>query len=356
MDSYQQTSEGAIEEIKYGAIHHNLSDLMPASSEVGHLWAAYLAENMSVCILKKWVNESTDPEIHLLLQEVLDMSSQRVQMMENLFHSINYPIPSGFGEKDVDVNSPKLFSETFSCLYTRMMQKMIMHHFVGAVTSSYRSDFRDFYSNCLKSSEALHKRATEILLAKGILQKHPNIVTPHSAESVSGKEYFGSYFKVFGDKRMLNASEIGQIYSMMELKQLSRTLNLGFCQVVKSPTIRDYLLKAIRIADKQLNVLGDLLTEQEIPRPSLSEILITDSRESGFSDRLVLSHSSAVAAYIATGYGLATPDMLRKDLTATLLRFMSEILGLAKDGAELMVEAGWLERIPETADRKKLTH
>ncbi|HHV65429.1 MAG TPA: DUF3231 family protein [Peptococcaceae bacterium] len=354
--NYQQTNQGTTEQVSFGSIHHNLADLTPTSSEVGHLWTAYLAESMSVCFLTKWSKEAQDPEINQYLREVLTTSNERVQIMENLFKTINYPIPLGFDEKDLNLNAPPLFSQAFTCLYTRMMQKMILHHYMCAATSSYRSDFLDFYSDCLKKSEALHRKATEILLAKGILQKHPSIVQPTSLETVSNKSYFGSYFHIFGDKRTLNAIEISIIYTMMEIKQLVKTLQMGFSQTVKSKKVKEYLLKSIEIGSKQFDILARFLTEQEVARPSLSQILITNSQESAFSDRLILTHTSAATAYIATAYGLGMPDLYRKDLTAALMRFISEVLGLAKDGAELMVKEGWLEKIPETANRKQLSH
>jgi hypothetical protein len=354
--NYQQTNQGITEQVAFGTIHHNLADLTPTSSEVGHLWTAYLAESMSVCFLTKWSKEAQDPEIGPYLQEVLATSTQRVRNMENLFRTINYPLPLGFNEKDVNLNAPRLFSQNFACLYTRMMQKMVLHHYINATTSSYRSDFLDFYSDCLKMSETLHRRATEILLAKGILQKHPSIVQPTSLETVPDNSYFGSYLHIFGNKRTLNAIEIGIIYTMMEIKELIKALHLGFSQTAKSKKIKDHLIKSVEIANKQLAVLGRLLTEQEIASPSLSEILVTDSQESAFSDRLILTHAAATTAYIATAYGLGMPDLYRKDLSTTMVRFMTEVLGLAKDGAQLMVKEGWLERIPETANREELSH
>lgn len=356
MDEYQQPNQGAVEQTAIGTIHHNLADLMPASSEIGHLWAAYQAENMSVCFLKKWVNYASDPEIHLVLQEALDASSQRIKAMDNLFHTIQYPLPLGFGENDVDINSPMVFSQTFCCLYTRMTQKMVMHHYISATTSAYRPDFRSFFSDCLRVSDAIHRKATEILLAKGVLQKHPSIVTPKTLENVWDKNYFGSYFRIFGNERPLSATEISHIYSLIETKTLIRAFNLGCSQVVKSEKIKNFLLKAIEIADKQIEVLGDLLTKQDIPRPSLSEILITDTGELGISERVILCHSTAIIAYITSVYGLAIPNMLRKDLNTTFFKFSAEVLGLARDGAELMVEAGWMEKIPETTGRAKLSH
>lgn len=356
MNTYQQTSQGGTEETQFGLIHHNLSDLMPTSSEIAHLWISFLAENQSICILKKWVNQSKDPEIHPFLQQVLDTSSKREEMMKNLFNSINHPIPSGFDDNDVNINGPTLFSETFACLYTRMMQKMILHNYVSAITSCYRTDFRDFFSDCLKTSDELHRKATEILLAKGILQKHPCIVTPSTIKNVQSKDYMGSYLRFFGVERPLNAMEISHIYTLMEVKQLIKIFNSGVSQVVRSKKIRNFAIKSTEIADKQLEVLGHLLTDEDIPRPSLSEILITDTKEPSFSDRLILSHSTAVASYITTVYGLAIPCISRKDIVTTMMKLATEVLGLTKDGAELLVEAGCFERMPETADRKKLKH
>lgn len=49
-------------------------------------------------------------------------------------------------------------------------------------------------------------------------------------------------------------------------------------------------------------------------------------------------------------------DRFSLDLGVTLMKFMTEVLGLAKEGAELTIELGWLERMPETANREELTH
>lgn len=54
--------------------------------------------------------------------------------------------------------------------------------------------------------------------------------------------------------------------------------------------------------------------------------------------------------------GLALPSSIRIDLVSTFTGFVAELLALAKEGAELMIESGWLERVPETADRKDLMH
>lgn len=337
-------------------IHHNLADLPPVSSEVGFLWNNYIAANMSTCFLTKWAKEATDPDIKECLQMELDAAATAWKDIKILFESIDYPAPAGFGEQDIDINVPALFSQSFCLLFTRMMQRMLIQHLVPAVTSAYRGDFQDFFHNQIKTAADRHRKYTEILLAKGILQRHPSIVRPEQAEIVHDKDFLGSYFSVFGEQRPLTAVEIGHIYSIMEIEQLIRTFYVGYSQAVKSDNVRQYLLKAGDTLEKQLDALGRILTEEDVPCPAISEIPMTDSTTPGISDRLVLNLATAVTAFIATSYGEAISTVARKDLGLTMMRFITEILSLAKNGAELAIESGWLDKSPQTADRKELTH
>ena len=140
----------------------------------------------------------------------------------------------------------------------------------------------------------IHQRATELLTAKEIMIKHPNIPIPDRVDFVHDKNYFGT---IFGKKRPLNALEVSRVFSIMETKLLLSTLNLGYSQVVKSGKVRNYLSKGKQIADKQLKVLGDFLEDEDINQPAISEILVTESKESPLSDKLILSHITAVVAF-----------------------------------------------------------
>lgn len=357
--SIRQPSEGTVEQLSFGTtsiIHHNLADLPPASSEVGFLWNNCIAASMSTCFLTKWAKEATDPDIKEGLQMELEAAATAWQDTKTLFESIDYPVPAGFGEQDIDIQAPALFSQSFHLLFTRMMQRMLIQHLVPAVTSAYRQDFQDFFHGQIKTAADRHRQYTEILLAKGVLQRHPTIVRPQQAEIVHDKDFLGSYFSVFGKQRSLTAVEIGHIYSIMEIEQLIRTFLKGYSQVVQSDKVRKYLLKAGDAMAEQLDALGGILTDEDLSGPSISEALITDSTTPEMSDRLVLSLATAVTAFIATSYGEAISTMARKDLGVTMMRFITEILSLAKDGAELSIELGWLEKSPQTAERKELSH
>ena len=178
-----------------------------------------------MCFLKYYVTKSQDPDFHAVLQRALDVSSQRVSTIEGIFNSMHYPIPEAYGERDVDINAKQLFSESFTIKYTGLMHKFILINYSNSLSLASRSDVRSYFSECLNTSIEIHQSATEVLLAKGLLLKSPNIVTPDRVDFVHNIDYLGSILG-FGNIRPLNAMEISNIVSLIETKQLLKTLNL----------------------------------------------------------------------------------------------------------------------------------
>ncbi|SHH14393.1 DUF3231 family protein [Desulfosporosinus lacus] len=354
MNNLEESNQGQVQQVSFAPVQHNLANIMPTSSEIASLWVSYFAESQSICFLKSFVANSKDPDIHSVLQLALDVSSQRVKNMKDIYSSINHPIPEAFSDKDVDVNARQLFAESFTLSYTRLMHRFVLIDYANALTISSRPDFRNYFFECIDKSQEIVQKATDILLAKGLSIKHPHIVIPDRVDFVHDKKYFGTNIgMLIGDKRPLNALEISHIFSTMETKKLLRILNIGLKQVAKSEKVKDYLDEALRIGDKQLKVLGSLLADVDIPHPSVADILITGSKESPISDKLILSHVSVVTAFIIVEYGFALIHSARIDLGAIFGDFITELLRFAKNGADLMIEAGWLERIPETINHEK---
>lgn len=354
MNNMQEANQGQSEKVPFGVVQHNLSDIKPMSSEVAHLWSSYLAENMAVCMLKHMVVKSKDPDIHNVLQRSLDISSQRVKSMEDIYNSIQYPIPDGFDEKDVDINARELFHETFSLEYTRLMTRFAMKYYTIALNDSARTDFRTYFSECINTSIEKMSGVTDILLAKGLFKKNPDIPIPEKVEYVNDKKYYGSFFG--RSDRPLNVIEISNIYRLITFKMSLKTLKLGFAQVINSEKLRNYLNKGLHIVNKQLETLGSFLENENLPSPKDPSFLVTNSKESPYSDRLMMFHVIVTTGYIISSYGICLTNTTRKDLVLSFSRHMAEILDYVKDGADLLIENRWLERVPEAADRKELTH
>ncbi len=94
-----------------------------------------------------------------------------------------------------------------------------------------------------------------------------------------------------------------------------------------------------------------------MPIPITYQSSTTDSTESPFSDKLIIFHVGVFIAHSITGFGLALANCARTDLILIFARLVAELTDYVKDGLDLMIENGWLEKVPETADRKELrTH
>lgn len=340
-------------EIPFVSVQHNVADIPITVAEINHLWSTYMAESMACCFQKHIVAMAKDPDYRSVMQSALDLSSINLTLIENIFRSIQHPIPEAFGEKDVNSTASKLFDETYDVMYTKIMTKYIFQNHYLAFTESTRSDIRQLFDGFIDGSRDIVRRADDVLLAKGVYPKTPYITVPDRVEFVRDKDYYGS---LFGTERTLNALEISSILAILEFKVIIRALKLGFAQVVKSDEIRDYFNHSAKLAEKHIKILRSILEKEGLPGPEILDYRVTDSKDSPFSDRLMLYHTTVVIAYILTAYGTGLSRIMRKDIVATYTKLMADILGIAKDGADLLISNGWFEKIPETINRKALTH
>ncbi|MDO0824636.1 DUF3231 family protein [Desulfosporosinus nitroreducens] len=354
MVNFQQVNQNQPQQVPFEDINHNLSNIKPTSSEINYLWITYTAECMSVAMLKHMVAKSQDPDFHNVLQLALDVSSQNIIAIEEIFNSIHHPVPDAFGEKDVDVNAPELFSEIFSVRYSKHMSRFILVNHTLAFSDSSRTDIKDLFSRAIERSKGVIQKADQVLLAKGLFSKSPNIEIPDSVEYVHDKSYYGSFFGK--SDRPLNVVGISNIFNILDFKMAMRALKQGFAQVAKSDQVRNHLNRGLKMADKQKEILGSLLEKENLPEPEIINNLITDSTQSPYSDRLIMFHTSIAMARIILAYGIGLTNTSRKDVVADFTRLMIEILEFSKDGTDIMIENGWLEQVPLTINREKLTH
>jgi len=306
-------------------------------------------------MLPYFVEKCKDPDIRSVLVHVLNVSTQHVNSMTELFNKANFPIPHGFTDEDFDINAKQLFSDSYMLIYTRFIAKYGLSNSQLAFTISTRPDICGFFEGCLNDFIEIHKRANEVLLAKGLLDRTPNIPTPDRVEYVHDVQSF--YKGLIGQKRPLNALEIGHISLIASSKSIQNALILGFSQVAKSKKIKDYLSRGKQITDKQLEVLSSLFKDQDLPIPMTYQSQVTDSTESPYSYKLILFHLSVFIAHSIVEFGFATANCARLDLIVTFARLIGELTDYVKDGIDLSIENGWLEMIPESANRKELrTH
>lgn len=321
------------------------------SAEHGKLWATYMGNSMSICILTYFVKQVEDPEIKKVVGNALQLSKEFLQGITEIYTKENYPIPIGFTEEDVNLGAPKLFSDEFYLHYLKYTGKAGLSLYTIAVPLMVRLDVREFFTNAIDSTIRLTNQVNDVLLAMGLLIKPPYIPIPEKIDFVKRQNYLNGFF---GDIRPLHALEIAHIFDNIENNATSKALLVGFSQVVKLEKVRELFLRGREISEKQIEVLSHQLHRENLPSPPLLDDLVETSTFSPFSDKLMLFHKVDMFSMKLSMYGTSMSVNGRRDIGIMYARFLSEIGLYVEDMANLMIEHGWMEQPPGAVDRDTL--
>lgn len=219
------------------------------SAEMGKLWATYMGNSMSKCILKYYLQHVEDSDIKTLLENALKLSVEFLNTAEGIFKKESFPIPKGFSEEeDLNVGAPRLFQDEYYVHYLKYVAKAGMSIYNVAVPLVYRKDIEEFFIYCMDSTMALMKQIKDILMNKGLTTKPPIIPVPDKVEFVH-QDFLNGFF---GDVRPLHALEIAHLYDNIENNVTSKALIMAFSQVVKSEKIRDLFISGKNFTHKHI--------------------------------------------------------------------------------------------------------
>jgi hypothetical protein len=322
------------------------------ATEMANLWASYQNDSMSLCILKYFLAKCVDTEIRPIVEFALQLSEQHLQSSTEIFNAEKFPIPASFKDADVSPDVPSLYSDPFYLYYIKNMARVGLTLFGLALSGSTRADVCSFYEECVKQSTVLYIRVRDILVAKGLFIRPPQIEPPEKVEFMTKKSIYGD---LFGEQRPLTALEIAHLFANVETNTTGRTLLLGFSQVAKSRKVRKIMERGKEMAGKHIELFRGLLTKDDLPSPVPWAESVTESTIAPFSDRLMMFQLVFLTGAGAGNYGLSFAASPRKDVAATYIRLMADAASFTKDATDLMIENAWLEEPPQAKDRKALT-
>lgn len=101
-------------------------------------------------------------------------------------------------------------------------------------------------------------------------------------------------------------------------------------------------------------MFGSLLNEESLPVPMTWDSEVTDNTSFVFSDRLIMFETTSLTASSIGYYGLALGGSMRRDISTHYTRLLAEIMKYAEDGANIMIDNGWLEEPPMAPNRDEL--
>ena len=322
------------------------------SAEMGNLWTLFMNDTLSICSLGHFLSHVEDEQIRSVLEFAMTLAKAHVEKLKSFFNEEQIPIPYGFSEQtDRIQGAPRLFTDDFYLFYIQNVGKIGLEGYTFALENTGRLDVCEYFTECLNESARLLNKATELMLSKGGFLRPPYIPTPKNVEYAHREGYLAGWF---GGRRPLNAVEISNIYLGLIQNQLGRTLIMGFSQVAKSKSVRDYFVRGRDIADKHVEVFGSILGKEFLPSASSWRTEPTDSTVPPFSDKLMMFHVTALNAAGIGHYGRSLGTSPRHDLGVAFTRLTADIAAFADDGAKIMIENGWLELPPSAVDRNEL--
>lgn len=321
------------------------------SSEIAGMWNSFMGDRLLQCVFKYFLSRVEDNEIRTILQYALDLSNKHVETLTNLFNQEKLPIPEAFNDSDVNVNAPRLFTDSFYLQYLGYVSRVEMHNYTLILNQIARFDIMDYFSNCIQESIELYKRSAELRLSKGIFIRAPHVEVPKKVQYVKNKSFLLDWF---GEKRPLLTLEITHIFSTIFSNIIARALLTGFGQVCKDKKVSNYFFRGKNIVTKQIGVLTSFLTDEGVPIPSSSDSYVSDSTVAPFSEKLMLNKVLLMCSSSISSIGMVLADTRRSDLHTMYVGFMSEVMKYAKDGIDIMIENGWFEQPPQAIKHENL--
>jgi hypothetical protein len=321
------------------------------SSEIAGLWNAYMSESLTVRVLSYFLNRIEDPETQDLLQKTFDLSNQHITEITGLFNQAGLPIPDGFTDNDVNINAPRLFSDTFYLAYLSFMSRIAMHNYTLILNEMARSDMRDYFSKRIYDSIDLYNRSSELRLSKGIFIRAPFVEVGKKVEYVKSQSFMVG---LLGEKRPMLLNEVTQLFGLTFSNIVGRALTTAFGQVSKNEKISDYLFEGRDIASNIVSELTEAFSNDDIPIPSTSDSFVTDSTIAPFSEKLMLTHMLVLSSSAISSLGMAISESLRVDLYALYIKYTARIMKFSQKGAKMMIDYKWLEQPPAVLKHKDL--
>ncbi|MFD1362897.1 DUF3231 family protein [Lentibacillus salinarum] len=322
------------------------------SAELSQLWISYQNDTASICILTYFLQTAEDSAAQSLLEHALKLSQTHVDKLTAIFNAEQYPIPIGFSEnQDLNMEAPRLFSDQYLLHFMFQMSQVSLNAYSVAKSLAVRSDIDTYFAECLSESNKLNTMAKDVLLEKGLFVRSPYIPYPEKADFVKKQSFLTGWF---GERRPLLSLEIANLFANFQRNTFGSATLIGFSQVAQSKKVGKFFTRGKDIADKHDEIFGSILREDDLPVPMASDSFVTESRVAPFSDKMMLFIVTSLIGLGIGYYGTSISTSVRRDLTAHYDRLMHEILKYSEDGANLLIENGWMEEPPRASDRDEL--
>ncbi|MDQ1143644.1 hypothetical protein QE429_000471 [Bacillus sp. SORGH_AS 510] len=323
------------------------------SAEIATLWTSYMNNSMSIQFLNFFLSTVEDPDARKICELGHGIATKVLAEITEFFQQEEIPVPNGFSPSDVNLNAPKLYTDSFMIFYINHMSKAGMAGYSGFTSMCARKDVRKCFKTALILTTELFDESTEVLLEKGLFVRPPYIDYPHQKDFVDSRSYL-SGLNPFTNKRPLNTVELSHLFMNIQNNLIGAKLCLSFAQCSPRKEVQKLMLQGKDISEKHVRIFTSTMLENNTQPPISADVAITNSTAEVFSDKLMIFHNGLLTAAGTGNYATAAAASQRTDLIVNYERLSLEIAQYAKDIAYLMIDHQWLEQPPGTMDKVKL--
>ncbi len=327
--------------------------ILLTSSEIASIWTAYMNNSMSIQFLNYFLTTIEDSEIKEIIEKGHGISATLLTQLTDIYKKENIPLPTAFSNSDVNLNAPKLFTDSFMLTYVNHMSKAGMLGYSGFLSMCTRKDVRNLFKDALSMTSELYDESSEVLLQKGLYIRSPYIDYPKQKDFIDSKSYL-SGLNPFSNKRPLNSVELSHLNMNIQTNLIGAKLSIAFAQSSPRKEVQKLMLQGKDISEKHVKIFSTTLLDNNTQSPVSADVSVTNSTAQVFSDKLIIFHQGLLTASGTGNYATAAAASQRSDLILNYQRLSLEIAQYAKDIAYLMIQNEWLEQPPGTKDVVKL--
>ncbi|WP_419393531.1 DUF3231 family protein [Cytobacillus praedii] len=321
------------------------------AAEVSALWLQYLGDSMAICVYKYFLKIVENEEIKQIIERSLVLAEGHITKIPKFLQSANFQAPQGFTEKDVNLKAPRLFSDQYLLFYSYIMTIHGLTAYSLATTNTERKDIQDYFFECTATSKELFQQIVTLSKTFPNFSSVPAIPPSAGGELI---ESIGIISNLIGDKRPLNSSELSTIFFNSKKTGFIMSLSLAFSQVAKLEEVRNFMLKNVKLAEKDVQSFDSLLQQEHLPIPERWDAEITDATVSPFSDKLLMFHAAFLVNAALSYYGAALGSSFRSDIILNYYTVFNHAMEAGMMCYKIMVKHGWMEKQPEAIDRTSL--
>ncbi|MCM3767027.1 DUF3231 family protein [Neobacillus niacini] len=322
-------------------------------SEVGSLWQTYQEKTLIMRFLEYFIEKSNDTQARNLLGGLWQELNFYCNEMEEIFSEQGMAIPVGFTLDDVNLEAPKLYDNGFDVMFVRILKEVSMGLYTLSMNMTYNKKVMAIYEGLTTVTQKIYKLSTLYLLEKGILSLPPKVTMPKKNEFITS-EKFREGFKLTGDKRALTDLEVGILHHNLEANNIGMQLITGFAQCAQNKEVKQYFIKGMDLAKKQIKIMEELLLEADVQLSATSGATVTSSTVPPFSDKLMMHCIYILNGFSIVGTGTGAYFSFRNDLAMKSMLIAKDIYFYAQEGIKIKIENGWFEEPPQMENRSEI--